>query len=65
VSLGATEAKPRFIFGDQREREREEESGFSKSSSNTAFKISFEKEGRSMEKLIFENPLLKSTYFNT
>jgi hypothetical protein len=41
------------------ETKKEKESGFSKSSSYIAFIIYLKKEGRSMGKLTFENPLLK------
>jgi hypothetical protein len=54
ASLGATGAKPHFIFGDKKK-----ESGFSKSSSYIAFVIYLKKEGSSMDKLVFGNPLLK------
>jgi hypothetical protein len=54
ASLGATGAKPHFIFGDQKKK-----SGFSKSSSYVAFIIYSKKEGSSMGKLVFGNPLLK------
>jgi hypothetical protein len=51
ASLGA---KPHFIF-----RGKKKESIFSKSSSYIAFIIYLMKDGSSMDKLMFENPLLK------
>jgi hypothetical protein len=56
ASLGATGAKPHFIFRDQRKKKNSE---FYKSSSYIAFIIYVKKEGSSMDKLVFENPLLK------
>jgi hypothetical protein len=62
AAIGAAGAKPHFIFGDQKQKE----SGFSKSSSCIAFIIYLKKEGSSMDKLMFENPLLKYiACFNT
>jgi hypothetical protein len=51
ASLGATGAKPHFVFGDQRKKK---DSGFWKSSSCIAFIIYLKKEGSSMDKLVFE-----------
>jgi hypothetical protein len=59
ASIGATGAKPHFIFGDQKKKKRKMERGFSKSSSYIAFIIYLKKEGSSMNKLMFENSLLK------
>jgi hypothetical protein len=52
ASFGATGAKPHLIFGDKK-------SGFSKSSLNITFIIYLKIEGSSMDKSVFENPLLK------
>jgi hypothetical protein len=41
------------------ETKEKKESGFLKSSSYIAFIIYLKKEGSSMDKLVFENPLLK------
>jgi hypothetical protein len=57
ASLGAAGAKPHFIFGDKKKGE----SGFSKSSSYIAFIIYSKKEGSSIDKSVFGNPLLKYT----
>jgi hypothetical protein len=53
---GASYAKPHFILGGKKR------SRFSKSSSYIAFLIYLKKEGSSMDKLMFENPLLKACF---